>query len=337
VTPAEGEGERQRAGGRGSEGEGERQRAGGRGSDAAEWLRQRSGHELSGVYAFGDTPELADELLAFVRGGTKRATAGPVTDAGDTGPAPAPGLYWGLLDGRGEPHFVIETVEVRTGPLGSVDPAFAWDEGEHDRTLEGWLDGHRRYFRREGVADPDRLEVCFERFRVVWPVADTTVWLAEGVRELRHDERAWAVAELHRSWGSTLAVSRGVLHDAAGLPGLVAERNGRRVGLLTFRARPGGDTEIVTINAFPTGAGTGGRLLAGVAELGRHNGWRRLWLVTTNDNTWALRAYQRHGFDLVALHRNALDRSRELKPEIPATGYDGIPITHELELELRLR
>jgi hypothetical protein len=38
----------------------------------------------------------------------------------------------------------------------------------------------------------------------------------------------------------------------------------------------------------------------------------------------------------VALHRDALDRSRELKPSIPATGHDGIPRRHELELELRL-
>ncbi|HSK96813.1 MAG TPA: GNAT family N-acetyltransferase, partial [Euzebyales bacterium] len=191
------------------------------------------------------------------------------------------------------------------------------------------------YLRRRGYEDPDGVDVCFERFRVVWPVADTTAWLPDGVRELRHDERAWAAAELTRSWGSTLAVSRGVLHDAAGLPGLVAERDGRRVGLLTFRPRPGGDTEIVTVDAFPTGVGTGGRLLAAAAELGRRNGWRRVWQITTNDNTRALRFYQRHGFDLVALHRNALDRSRELKPEIPATSDDGIPIAHELELELR--
>jgi uncharacterized protein YhfF len=305
--------------------------------DAGAWLRERSGHELAGVFAFGDSPELADELLAFVRAGTKRATAGAIADIGAGEPAPAPGLYWGVLDGRGEPRYVIETTDVRTGPLDSVDAAFAWDEGEHDRTRETWLDAHRRYFRRQGVEHPDRLEVCFERFRVVWPVADTTTWLADGVRELRQDERPWAVAELTRSWGDTRVVSRGVVQDAAGLPGLVAERDGRRVGLLTFRPRAGGDTEVVTVDAFPAGVGTGRRLLAGIAELGRRNGWYRVWLVTTNDNTRALRAYQRHGFDLVALHRDALDRSRELKPQIPATGYDGIPIAHELELELRLR
>jgi uncharacterized protein YhfF/L-amino acid N-acyltransferase YncA len=304
-------------------------------SDAAAWLQAHSGHELAGVFAFGDSPALADELFEFVRRGTKRATAGAVADIGPE-PLPAPGLHWGVVDGRGEPQVVIQTIDVRTGALDSVDPAFAWDEGEYDRTLESWLDAHRRYFRRQGVEDPDRLEVFFERFRAVWPVADSTMWLADGVRELRHDERRWAIAELTRSWGSTRAVSRGVLHDAAGLPALVAERDGQRAGLLTFRPRPGGDTEVVTVNAFPPGAGIGGLLLEGIAELGRRNDWRRVWLITTNDNTRALRAYQRHGFDLVALHREAIDQSRQLKPEIPAIGYDGIPIAHELELERRL-
>jgi uncharacterized protein YhfF len=301
------------------------------------WLEAKSRHRLAGVFAFGDSPQMADELLAFVLQGTKRATAGAVADLMDDGPLPAPGMHWGVLDGRGEPQVVIQTVEVRTGRLDSVDAAFAWDEGEGDRTLEGWVDAHRRFFRRQGAEDPDGLDVLFERFRVVWPDEDSTTWLAEGVRELRHDERAWAVAELTRRWGSTRVVSRGVLQDAAGLPGLVAERDGRRVGLLTFRPRPDGDTEVVTINAFPQRAGIGGLLLAGIAELGRRSGWRRIWLVTTNDNTPALRSYQRHGFDLVALHRDALERSRELKPEIPRTGLDRIPIAHELELELRLR
>lgn len=61
----------------------------------------------------------------------------------------------------------------------------------------------------------------------------------------------------------------------------------------------------------------------------------RLTLITTNDNTHALRFYQRYGFDLVALHRHGVDAARRLKPGIPAEA-DGIPIRHELELELPL-
>ncbi|HSK91707.1 MAG TPA: GNAT family N-acetyltransferase [Euzebyales bacterium] len=299
-------------------------------------LRAASGDDLAGVFAFGDSEEMADRLLGWVLHGAKRATAGLLADYGDDEPLPQVGDRWGLLDGRGAPQAVVETVEVRVGPVASVDPAFAWDEGENDRTREGWLADHRAFFRRQGVADPDGAEAVFERFRVVWPQPDDVTWLADGVRETRPDERAWIVETLTRRWGGTDVVSRGALIDAATLPALVAERDGVPAGLLTFLPRPEGQTEIVTVDAFPAGAGTAGRLLDGVAALGRRNGWRRLWVVTTNDNTPALRAYQRRGFDLVALHRNAVVRSRERKPRIPATGVDGIPIDHELELELRL-
>jgi uncharacterized protein YhfF len=57
--------------------------------------------------------------------------------------------------------------------LRRVDAQFAWDEGEYDRTLESWLEGHRRYFGREceriGIEFSDDVEIFFERFRVVWP------------------------------------------------------------------------------------------------------------------------------------------------------------------------
>jgi ribosomal protein S18 acetylase RimI-like enzyme len=68
----------------------------------------------------------------------------------------------------------------------------------------------------------------------------------------------------------------------------------------------------------------------------RESGCRRLWLVTTNDNTPALRFYQRRDFDLVAIHRNAVQEARMLKPQIPDVGLDGIRIRHEIEMEYAL-
>ena len=38
-------------------------------------------------------------------------------------------------------------------PLPQVDEAFAWDEGEGDRTREWWLDAHRRYFARQAMRE----------------------------------------------------------------------------------------------------------------------------------------------------------------------------------------
>ena len=40
---------------------------------------------------------------------------------------------------------------------------------------------------------------------------------------------------------------------------------------------------------------------------------------------------------MVAVHRNAIEESRKLKPEIPLTGIDGLPIRDEIELELLLK
>ena len=63
---------------------------------------------------------------------------------------------------------------------------------------------------------------------------------------------------------------------------------------------------------------------------------QRLWLVTTNDNLAALKFWQKRGYRLVAVHRNAIAQARRIKPQIPITGQDGIPIRDEIELEKRL-
>lgn len=56
----------------------------------------------------------------------------------------------------------------------------------------------------------------------------------------------------------------------------------------------------------------------------------------TDDNLHALRFYQNRGFVLVAVYRNALEISRQLKPEIPLIGKNGIPLRDEIELEYTL-
>jgi GNAT superfamily N-acetyltransferase len=154
------------------------------------------------------------------------------------------------------------------------------------------------------------------------------------VRPLGEGDREWVRDTLHELWGETV-VSRGAVHDPTALPGVVAEEGGERVGLLTYRI-DGADCEVVTIDAFPEGAGAGTALLEAAAGAARDAGCRRVWLITTNDNLRALRFYQRRGLRLVAVHPNALARSRELKPSIPEIGLDGIPLRDELELELRL-
>ncbi|HWR22695.1 MAG TPA: GNAT family N-acetyltransferase [Feifaniaceae bacterium] len=82
-----------------------------------------------------------------------------------------------------------------------------------------------------------------------------------------------------------------------------------------------------------TALGVGTALLSAAADYAKTQGCSRLWLITTNDNTRAIRFYQRRGFVMTALHLNAIEDARRMKPQIPLTGLDDIPILHEIEFE----
>ena len=155
------------------------------------------------------------------------------------------------------------------------------------------------------------------------------------IRCLAAPDREWANALLRESWGGTLMVSRGQVHDLATLPGHLALAGDERVGLATYRIA-GGECEVTSLDSLREGIGVGSALLAAVKEAATVADCRRLWLITTNDNTHALRFYQRRGLLLVAVHRDALAESRRLKPQISLLGIDNIPLRDEIELELPL-
>jgi len=125
------------------------------------------------AWAFGDNPELADELLALVLSGTKTATASLVVEYAEADePQPRKGDLSILLDGAGEPRALIRTTQVDVVPFSDVTEEFAYLEGENDRTLASWREGHERYWRRtlagtENEFDPS-LEVLCERFKVLY-------------------------------------------------------------------------------------------------------------------------------------------------------------------------
>ena len=155
------------------------------------------------------------------------------------------------------------------------------------------------------------------------------------IRAPHLNERAWVERQLSESWGSTIVVTRGRVHDASRLSALVAVQGGELVGLATFNLDDG-DCELVTLDALRQGKGIGSALLARVAEHAAERGCQRVWLITTNDNINAIRFYQRRGMRLIAVHPGAVDEARRIKPTIPVTGEHGIPIHDELEFELRL-
>lgn len=155
------------------------------------------------------------------------------------------------------------------------------------------------------------------------------------VRPLVKDDEDWVRQCLETRWGSYRVVSRGRVHWAHALPGFVAEKAGERVGLVTYHIEDNA-CEIVTLDSFVQGRGVGSELLEAVKNTALEMGCTRLWLITTNDNIAALHFYQKRGFSLSAIHHDAVVDARKLKPEIPLTGYDGIPIRDEIELAMLL-
>lgn len=140
---------------------------------------------------------------------------------------------------------------------------------------------------------------------------------------------------LIRHFGGETVVARGRVFHPLELDGFVAEESGAVFGVLTY-AFADAALEVVTLDSFIEDKGAGTALLQAAVEKARALGARRAWLVTTNDNIRALRFYQKRGWDMVALHREAVAASRALKPQIPPLSEDGIAIRHEIEFELRL-
>jgi ribosomal protein S18 acetylase RimI-like enzyme len=154
------------------------------------------------------------------------------------------------------------------------------------------------------------------------------------IRPFTKEYKSWATALLTDHWGSAKTVSRGHISQADELPGFVAVEKDKPVGLLTYKIS-GKEWEITTMNSQAEGKGVGSALVEAVKKTALEAGCKRLWLITTNDNTHALHFWQRRGFQIAAIHVNALEKSRKLKPEIPLKGNDGIPIRDEIELEMK--
>jgi GNAT superfamily N-acetyltransferase len=154
-------------------------------------------------------------------------------------------------------------------------------------------------------------------------------------RPTNDDDRVWVSRFIAEHWGAEIVVSRGVVYHPQDLPGFVAIQEGEKVGLVTYNI-VGESCGIVTIDSIRPSSGVGTALIEAVRGIAIKSRCKRLWLITTNDNLNALRFYQKRGFVLVAVHRNALDVSRKLKPEIPLIGDDGIPLRDEIELETML-
>jgi uncharacterized protein YhfF len=142
------------------------------------WQSYRQAHGVTeqhyDVCRMGSSPEMGTALLDLILRGPKRATAYLMRDVEHDGEVMSRvGGHVVVLDGTDRPRAIWRTRTVEVKPLNHVDAAFAWDEGEGDRTRADWLAMHKRYFAEraanEGFTFDESMPAVFERFTVVWP------------------------------------------------------------------------------------------------------------------------------------------------------------------------
>lgn len=146
---------------------------------------------------------------------------------------------------------------------------------------------------------------------------------------------AWITEAATRLWGSVEIISKEHTYNILKLPNVVGVRGGKTLGFASY-AKEGAECEIVALYAGEEKQGLGTALIERVKEAAKKDGCHRLWLMTTNDNTNALRFYQKRGFVISEVRTNMIEESRKRKQPIPLFGNDGIPIRDEIELGIPL-
>jgi ribosomal protein S18 acetylase RimI-like enzyme len=145
-----------------------------------------------------------------------------------------------------------------------------------------------------------------------------------------------ALDELLRlRWSDGTVSVRGKLIGVMDVEALGAYVDGRLQGVATWIVEES-TLYLATLNNVTDRRGVSSALLEAMIALGREKGFRVLRALISNDNTRALRFYQRRGFRIVAVHIGIVDMMRRLKPAIPERGFDGILMRDEIELEMVL-
>lgn len=148
-----------------------------------------------------------------------------------------------------------------------------------------------------------------------------------------HESKVREFLQIH--WGSPKMVISSGIYNCDQLPGFVCFDIDTIVGLVTY-SMDGGECEVISLDSIVEGQGIGTKLMSLVEEEATESNCNRVYLVTTNDNLHALKFYQKRGYELVKIHRNAVEKARKIKPQIPLIGNDGIPIRDEIELEKKI-
>lgn len=150
------------------------------------------------------------------------------------------------------------------------------------------------------------------------------------IRPYSSEDFAWAV-ELLENTGGRFRVRRGTVVDVAVLPGLIAERNGQMVALLTL-ARHREELELSVIASAPFDEELVG-LLIDAAKTYAPPMCRRVYAICSNADFDVQHALQRHGFRLCTARPGAIEAVARRSQSPLTTTFGGISVRDEIEFD----
>ncbi|OFI50344.1 GNAT family N-acetyltransferase [Floricoccus tropicus] len=135
-----------------------------------------------------------------------------------------------------------------------------------------------------------------------------------------------------KHWGdSKMIISTGT-YDCNDLDGYAfVDDNNEIIALITYTLKDS-YCEIISLDSIIEGKGLGSKLINKVEKTASENKCSQVKLITTNDNLNALKFYQKRGYRLEKIYKNAVNDARKIKKEIPKYGNYGIPLKDEIEL-----
>jgi ribosomal protein S18 acetylase RimI-like enzyme len=138
-------------------------------------------------------------------------------------------------------------------------------------------------------------------------------------------------------WGSSEMVISSGTFQCNTLDGFaVLSEKEEIIGLITYKVHAG-ICEIISLDSLVKKSGIGSLLVNKVEQIAHEKGTSKIKVITTNDNLIALSFYQKRGYQIIEVLANAVDLARKIKPEIPLTAENGIPIRDEIVLQKCLK
>ena len=156
------------------------------------------------------------------------------------------------------------------------------------------------------------------------------------LRAITENDRPWMSRIWLQWWLAPFVVSKaGKIHHIDDMAGFLAETHDKPIGLITYTIVDD-ECEITSLISLIEGRGIGAMLLQKLEDHARAQHCRRIWVITTNDNLQALGWYQKRGYRLVTVYRDAMNQVRQVKPELAILGMNDIPLRDMIELEKTL-